>query len=252
MKDIMPVLAAASLLVSSQILAQIYVGGPQGSSMAASFMVGNSMLKNAYAKSGVGDSASAAFSRSAGVKPQSAGSSMALLSFVPSPGISARVRESVIDSAIKTDPSLDRAKLEEGFANNQVLKSFAELLANYGYSSTNLADVMTAYYVVCWEVVNGTDASGNSGGISAVNAQLKGALLANLNFQRLPDTDKQQVAEVMAYQTVIVASAKNELIKRGDQAGLQRLRQSVRQGVLQMGVDLSRLKLTSQGFVPAS
>lgn len=221
------------------IPAQSYLGMARAATL---HNIGQTQLK---------ESAGRAFSSTSTAATAPARVNPAALSFTPSPQVRAEVRASLIDGLSGGKPDL-RSKLEQALGGDAVLKQFDRLLQNYGYSSTNIADVMTAYSIIAWEVVNGADASHNMEGIRSVNAQLRGALLSNARLSQLADEQKQRIAEVMAYQTVLAAALSQRMIRDNNQSGLQQLRTQVRQAALQWGDDPQRLRLTARGFVRTS
>ena len=168
--------------------------------------------------------------------------------YAPSSTVSKQLRGELADHLAKSNPS-QAADMRNALADDTIWREFSRLIGSFGYSNTNLVDVMTAYYVINWEVVNGQDASSNSSGIKAVHDQLAAAMAGNSQIAQLSNTDKQRAAEAMGYMAGVAGGAKNELVKSGDRNGLSQLRNAVHQAVLQQGIDLKRLKLTSQGFV---
>jgi hypothetical protein len=190
-----------------------------------------------------------AFSASAPSAPAAAGA--AALNFTPTPQVRAAVRENMI-AGLSNGNAKARAQLEQAFANDVVLKDFDQLLHNYGYSGTNLADVLTGYEVISWEVVNGMDASHDAAGIHAANAQLRAAILASPRLLALSDADKQRIAEGLAYQCVIATGVNRKLVEARDLPSLQEFRSQVRQAAMQWGADPLHLLLTDRGFVRRS
>jgi hypothetical protein len=153
---------------------------------------------------------------------------------------------------VKNDPSLQRGQLEQSLSDDRVLDAFDHLLYKYGYSGTNIVDALTAFYIVSWEIVNDTDASKNVQGIRATHDKLLQAALNNPKLTSLSNEDKQKFAETLAYQVVLTAAAKNELVREGDTARLQQLRGQVRTAAMTIGPDPYTLKLTEHGLVPKS
>jgi len=127
---------------------------------------------------------------------------------------------------------------------------FSELLASYGYSSRNLADVMTAYLIIAWEVVHNQDATRYLNGIGIIHNEMKAALSRSPNVRDLSDAQKQEVAETLGNLTMLAAVAKNTLVQRGDTATLNLLQENVRTTTQKFGVDLGSVRLTDEGFVP--
>ncbi len=266
-----------ALVLSAPLVvqAQISVYDPGGSAAIVNSTITNSILvqqQTRIARDAAGASGSSkgkgssglasvsgkAFSAPSTVKPATGlasvfgkgggGASAAAFDYTPSADVSRSVRQELSAEIAKTNPS-QAGSVQQALYTDQIWREFNRLLGSFGYSGTNLADVMTAYYIINWEVVNGADASRNRAGIQAVHDQLTTALLSDPKVAGLGDVDKQRAAEGLGLMAAVAGGAKNELVKSGDRAGLAQLQSAVHQSVLQQGIDLKRLKLTAQGFV---
>lgn len=195
----------------------------------------------AMGKPGVGDGQPAAVEEDPAVRDA--------LSYNPSPEVEQRTRDKLLESltANTEDPDV-RAQIEQTVATDAVWRQFHDVLAGAGYSTTNLADVTTAYYLITWEVVNGPGATMNAASLKAVRADVAAAYAANPKLKDLTDADKQEAASIMAYMATIAAASANQLRESGDLANLEQLQDAVHQTVLDHGLDLSQLRLTDQGF----
>lgn len=171
------------------------------------------------------------------------------LVYDPSPEVEQRTRGKLLESltASIADPAV-QAQIEQTVATDAVWRQFHEVLSGAGYSTTNLADVTTAYYLITWEVVNGPDATMNAASLQAVRADVAAAYAANPRLKDLTDADKQEAASIMAYMATIAAASANQLRDAGDLTNLERLQDAVHQAVLGQGLDLAQLRLTDQGF----
>ena len=160
-------------------------------------------------------------------------------------------RDRLLDSLLATaDDPVDRERIRRSVANDDIWQKFDRILSFAGYSSRNLADVTTAYYVIAWEVVSDGHAIDHLGGIRQVRESVAAALLHAPDVIVMSDADKQEAAVVMAYLAIVSAHRVRELREAGDRAGEVRLREQVRRAVLHgQGVDLATLRLTDLGFV---
>jgi len=136
------------------------------------------------------------------------------------------------------------AEMDSGTLQTQ----FSNLLASYGYSSRNVADVMTAYLVIAWEVVHNEDATRSPNGIGSVHRSMQKSLAHSASMRRLTDAQKQELAETLGNLTMLAAIAKNTLVQRGDSAGLATLQDGVRTTTQKFGIDLKSVQLTDEGF----
>ncbi|MDT0498921.1 hypothetical protein RM530_16370 [Algiphilus sp. W345] len=172
------------------------------------------------------------------------------LEFDTSSSVERATRQKLLDALLPSsgDPRV-QASLRKSIESDAVWESFDNVLGHFGYSSDNLADVTTAYYVMTWEVVNNEDAARYPSGIRAAHQAIESAMATNPEVQSLSDAEKQEACEIMAYMATVAGAAKNELRDSGDTTRLAQLQASIHQSVLRQGVDLRRLRLTDNGFV---
>ena len=171
------------------------------------------------------------------------------LTYAPSPEVERRTRGKLLESLMTntSDPEAQE-QIKQSVSSDVVWRQFHEVLSKAGYITTNLADVTAAYYIITWEVVNGPGATVNGAGVQAVRADVAAAYAADPRLKSLTDAEKQEAASIMAYMATIAAASANQLRSAGDQAGLESLQDEVHQAVLDQGLDLTRLRLTDQGF----
>lgn len=169
------------------------------------------------------------------------------LSFVPDPAITAREQERTI-AFLRKRPG-DAAAMEKAIRSGRLLGEFDRLLRRYDHSPDNLGDVLAAYLILSWEIVNDRDSTKVPAGQRAVRRQLIGPLAALPKYASMSDADKQAQAERTAYMTMIAVGAYQQLKRSGDRAQLAALQRSVRDSVLASGIDLRRLELTDGGLV---
>jgi hypothetical protein len=119
----------------------------------------------------------------------------------------------------------------------------------HGFSSRNVADDMAMQLLVSWEIVTGNVAT--PGQIRGTDSQVRGVFANTPQLRAMSNTERQQMAENIAYQIVIGSAANRQFRQAGDQAQLAQLRQTAETILRERGVDLSRLRLTERGFVRA-
>lgn len=174
------------------------------------------------------------------------------LSFVPDPAITAREQDRIIAHLDRQSPNADpgaRARLEQAIRSGSLLRDFDRLLRRYDHSSDNLGDVLAAYLIVTWEVVNDRDSTQVPAGQRAVRRQLIAPLARLPRYASMSDGQMQAQAQRTAYMTMIAATAYQALKRSGDRASLEALQRSVRASVLASGIDLRRLELTDGGLI---
>jgi hypothetical protein len=176
---------------------------------------------------------------------QSTAAGTPTLTYIPDQAVSDRIREETIDALSRTLPQL-RGQMEESFAGNTVLREFDHRMATKGYSSHNVADAMAELLVVSCEITTGDPAQGAQ--VQGAHRQVRDIFLGNARLRAMSNTERQEMAERVAYQVVISSLAHREYLRSGDRAQLAGLQQAVATMLRQQGIDLSNLRLTPQGF----
>lgn len=174
-------------------------------------------------------------------------SAAAALEFSRDPAVTAREQERAIAHLVRSGGRQEI--LEARIRSGGLLDEFDALMRRYGYSPTNLGDVLAAYLVLSWEVANGRDATAQPKGLRAVRRQLAGPLAGVEAVARLDDAAKQAQAERSAYLALMATMLARELDTAKDRERLQALRDSVRRSVLGSGIDLRTLELGPGGLV---
>lgn len=178
----------------------------------------------------------------------------------PSPGTVAKlhfqsdraVSEKVLQDVSRSFSGGDAAKaqtFQRSLAGDNVIGKFRSLLGKYGYSSDNVADVLTAYLVLSWEVVNNGDAMRYPSGVEALHRRIQAGLAGNSRLLAMSDAQKQSMSETFGYLAMIAAATRNELERKGDQMALAKLQDGVNSTTRKLGIDLRTVKMTEQGFV---
>ena len=170
----------------------------------------------------------------------------AALSYTADPQRSERTRATMIEVMSGSDAAL-RAELERAFADNAVLKEFERVMSENGYSSRNIADDMTVLLQVSWETFSGSTAS--KAQIQGIRQQVLGIFLGTPALRTMINAERQDWAERIAYQVVLGTLSRQEALRSGDPARIKQARQSAATMLLtQVGIDMSQLRLTEQGF----
>jgi ABC-type lipoprotein release transport system permease subunit len=164
---------------------------------------------------------------------------------MPDQAVSDRIREETIDALSRTLPHL-RGQMEQSFAGNAVLREFDHRMSARGYSSHNVADDMAELLVVSWEITTGGAAQGVQ--VQGAHRQVRDIFLGNSRLRAMTNTERQEMAERIAYQVVISSLANKEYLRSGDRVQLAGLQQVVTTMLRQQGIDLANLRLTPQGF----
>jgi Family of unknown function (DUF6683) len=172
-------------------------------------------------------------------------SSPVKLTYNADPALSAQTRAVVIDTLCGTSPQL-RGELERAFAGDAALRQFDSEMSARGYSSHNIADDTAELLLLSWQIV--TDGTPNSRQVQGAHQQIRAIFLGTTKLVALRDADRQDMAERIAYQFIILSSARQRSQKTGDPSQLARLKQQAASAMRQQGIEISRLRLTDQGF----
>lgn len=169
------------------------------------------------------------------------------LTFERSENLSKEIQKDFIASMIKIQPEL-QGELIKTFENNKLRNQFDGLLVGYNYSATNMGDVVAAYLVISWQIVNNKDFD-DKNGFSAVRTWVRDILLKSEQLAVMDNATKQLYAEAYGYQTMLCFNSYKTLSAKSDQKGLDHLRNNLDKCVKDSFIDLKSVKLTTKGFV---
>lgn len=141
------------------------------------------------------------------------------------------------------------ADLEKVIGSGEMMREFDGILRRYGYSPTNLGDVLAAHLLISWEVVNDRDSRRVPEGQRAVRRQLMAPLAAVPEVAAMSDAAKQAQAERTAYLTMVSALSYQTMKRDGNRPALAALAVGVRKSLQDNGVDLQRVDLVEGGLV---
>ena len=167
------------------------------------------------------------------------------LDFGFSPAVSAKVRREWVDSLAKSSrqpPETIRAAI----GDRDFIAEFALRFAPLGLRADNFADAMTAYWVSMWSLIHRTELPPISA-FAAARLQLAAMWHKNPYVKR--EGDRQTMAEVMIYETMLALEERDRKLAAGDEQALQALSEnSARNMQSKRGVNLKAMQLTESGF----
>jgi len=174
---------------------------------------------------------------------------MTVTGYRPSPAVSARVRRQFASWMGGKVGAADAARLAATMGKTDPVQNWAQLVANDGLRTNDMADALTAYWILNWAMANTAD--NNRAQVLGVRNQVRAMLAANPAQLRMGEAQRQEFSEILILNFLIQHAAFDDAIRRGDRALMRRLGDAAAarfQG--EMGVDLRRLRLTDTGFVP--
>lgn len=173
---------------------------------------------------------------------------LAKLNFAPSLQLRQRNLASFVAKARVGDPEGSK-KMAQLFASTDIIGAIGKGIAPYGLQTSNLADAYTVYWTNAWLGSRGRNDTLSKQQIAAVKNQAVDAMIGLPAFVSATDAQKQEMAEAMLVQAALIESIVENA--KSDPALMSKVKVAIAQGAKAMGLDLYRMNLTSNGFVPA-
>jgi hypothetical protein len=140
------------------------------------------------------------------------------------------------------------ADLERLFVSGDVIEKLAPLMRPLGLRTDDLADTYAIWWITAWNATQGINPDPSRGMSEAVSAQAARALAATPGIAGAPDAAKQEFAESLLVQMIMIDTAIEQ--NKNNPAQLKAAGAAVKQGARKMGLDLAAMRLTEAGFVP--
>jgi hypothetical protein len=170
------------------------------------------------------------------------------LVFTSTPAVTRMVNRRFVDWQSERHPQL-RAELAKGIEDGDLQQYFRNILARYGYSRDNLADVSAAYYVSLWKIMHGRDLTPQQ--IAGVRRQMRAFMAQDSRLMQLPDAQKQEICETFALHTALALQGYEQLVRARDTSTLTNFRRGLQAKLAPQGPDLASITVTNEGFVSA-
>ena len=168
-------------------------------------------------------------------------------SYRPSPSISARMQREFLSRIRWSAGAEVRDNLAEAFAERSPSEIWQELVAPDGLTTNNVADALTAYWVLNWVAANGAYAVEVDS--RPVKQQLRQAFANDPTFLRLSDQQRQEMAEGYILNFLVEHAALNTALAQKDLETLYALAMAaVTRFRNQMNVNLLDLVPGPNGF----
>ncbi len=175
--------------------------------------------------------------------PQTPQMDAADFSYSPSKRLRDKNIKDLAASLSKTDPQAGE-KLNALHAQSDVISSIDQRMRTVGLRADNVADAYTIWWISAWEAVNNQDMGSSRQLFRSVKNQIEGAIGNTALFSNMSNAQKQVFSESLLLQAFMIDSAKQ------DPSMQAQLPQAVNQGAKRMGLDLTKMTLTNDGFVP--
>jgi hypothetical protein len=169
------------------------------------------------------------------------------LTFTPDSAISRRVKEEFKTAVQRADPA-KADHIARVLKAQDVLADFDRDMAPYGFQSNNIADAMSAYWIVMWMIANEA-AIPTRKRVAAVHQQVTQNMLTNQMLAKATLEQRQEMTEGLVYETMFALGQRADVERRRDYTRQRELARAAHKNMLRNGVDLKNLRMTSQGFV---
>ncbi len=164
---------------------------------------------------------------------------------------SSRTRQNLkalADNMRKADPAV-AAQMEQLFASTDIIGAVGGVMDRYGLQRNNVAHAYALYWVVYWGLANKVYNAPSAAKMRAVAAQAELGFSGNAQFVSMNDTQKQAAAEeLMALAAILDATSEQA---KTDPALAEQAATASLEGSRKSGLDLDKMTLTEDGFVPA-
>lgn len=161
------------------------------------------------------------------------------------PEVSTRLRSQILRES-SGDAEAD-ALLRPVISSGRLMSEYDKLMRHLGLSSSDIADVMTAYLLVSMEAVNGQTPEAKER--AAVRKAIAAKLAGSPGLRALPAEDRQVLAERYAYSTLSTGLTFQVLSRANRMQDLKAFRTRVRANVSRAtGIDPGRVAATDRGL----
>lgn len=169
----------------------------------------------------------------------------AALTFTPSPERRRANLAGFVEKTRAQDPQ-GGAAMEAAFADGTLIDQMGAAIAPFGYSTANLGDAYALWWQVAWKGARGDSSNPTPAQMRAVQAQAHSALLAAPEVAAADDAQKQQMAEAMLVQALMI----EQMVEQAQQQPgmMPQVQAAVLQGARASGLELDRMELTDSGF----
>ena len=183
-------------------------------------------------------------------RPSAATTTTASLPFRRDPAITRKVEQATVDKVKAGNPAAGE-QMAKVMAEHDLLAAWGTALQQYHLELNNVADAMTANWLVVYLAANQIAGQPSPTQVAGLRRQL-GRLCAQPNMQTLLATDakRQELADYLHLQALLINEAQSTSEKTHDAASSAALAQQARAtGQQNMGFDPTTVRLTAQGFV---
>lgn len=153
-----------------------------------------------------------------------------------------------VDKSREQSPAA-AADLARTFASMDIIGEAGTAMRSVGLDPHNVADAYALWWVQAWANAKMIESPSDQETFGAVAQQASAAFADTAGLTKQSDAEKQQFAEAMIVQAVLMASAFDA--SSGNPALRKQLAAQARKSAKEMGLDLDTMVLTKDGFGPS-
>ena len=149
----------------------------------------------------------------------------------------------------RTPSGAGRADLEQMLAAQPtIIDDIRGGIAPYGLDTHDVADAYAMWWINAWLAYEKLDQDTDRGTVAMVKRQVRDAFAATPDFAKTTDAQRQEYAEALLIQGLMLAAGIDQL--KGQPQMMEQLSRAALQGAKASGLDLSKMTLTPNGFMP--
>lgn len=138
--------------------------------------------------------------------------------------------------------------MEDLFASTDVIGPVKGVMRRLGLEQNNVAHAYALYWVIYWGLANNVHDAPSPQAMQAVARQAEQGFAGNAEFATMDNAQKQQAAEeLMALAAIMDATSEQA---KSDPALAAKSAKAALQGSRASGLQLDKMTLTEEGFVP--
>lgn len=186
--------------------------------------------------------------RSTGPSRPAARAAPVTTTYAPSPAVSQRVRKQFTDWVGQHSGPEAGRKIGDILRAQDPVKSWTGIVGGDGLRSGDVADALAGYWVLNWNMANGSD--NNRAQAQGALRQVRGMIADSPVYARMNPAQRQEMAETLMLNFLLQHAAYLDAMQRGDKDLARRLGDAANARFQsEMGVNLRQLNLTPAGFV---
>ena len=165
------------------------------------------------------------------------------------PRVTEQVRQHLLQQLLSSHP--EQAPQLRAALRLDWLQGFSQVFGEpYGLDANNLADVLTAYTLSLWAMVN-RQPRVSPAAVLQVRTLMRQALAEQPQLQQLPRQERQRMADTLVYSATLLSVQRWWWLTHQQDATLAAAAQHYHQMALEnLQLDLTALTLTERGLVP--